>query len=88
MNTWQKCPREEKPRNDAIAVVISSVIMNCLDVEQGNDVSNLPSVITGLVLILASLIFRCGTELEEQNRSMNSEAEKRDGIESGNKESF
>ena len=53
-----------------VAVVIASVITVCLGVERGSDVSNLPGVITGIVLILASLIFRYGAELEEQNRSL------------------
>ena len=48
-----------------VAVVIASVITVCLSVEIGGDVSNLPGVITGIVLILASLIFRYGAELEE-----------------------
>ena len=53
-----------------VAIVIASVITVCLGVEQSGDVSNLPSLITGVVLILASLIFRYGAELEEQNRSL------------------
>ena len=48
-----------------VAVVIASVITACLGAE-GGDVSNLPSVVTGIVLILASLIFRYGAELEEK----------------------
>ena len=62
-----------------VAVVIASVITACLGAE-GGDVSNLPSVVTGIVLILASLIFRYGAELEEQNRSLISDGEKRDTI--------
>ncbi len=46
-----------------VSIVIASVITTCLGVK-GGDVSNLPSVITGVVLILASLIFRYGAELE------------------------
>lgn len=46
-----------------VSVVIASVIMVCFGVERNGDVSNLPSVITGVVLILASLIFRYGAEL-------------------------
>ena len=49
-----------------VSVVIASVITACLRAEQGGDVSNLPSVVTGIVLILASLIFRYGAELEEK----------------------
>ena len=47
------------------SIVIASVIMVCFGVERNGDVSNLPSVITGIVLILASLIFRYGAELEK-----------------------
>ena len=53
-----------------VSVVIASVIMVCLGVEKGGDVSNLPSVVTGIVLILASLIFRYGAALEARNRSL------------------
>ncbi|MGN0320500.1 MAG: hypothetical protein ACI4D1_06280 [Lachnospira sp.] len=63
-----------------MAVVIASVITTCLGTERGGDVSNLPSVITGIVLILASLIFRYGAELEEQNRSLTSDRENKDTI--------
>lgn len=59
-----------------VAVVIASVITVCLGVERNGDVSNLPSVITGIVLILASLIFRYGAELETRNRSLISDGEK------------
>ena len=58
-----------------VAIVIASVITVCLGVEQNGDVSNLPSVITGVVLILASLIFRYGAELEERNRARISDGE-------------
>ena len=47
-----------------MAIVIASVITVCLGAEMDGDVSNLPSVITGVLLILASLIFRYGAELE------------------------
>ena len=53
-----------------VAIVIASVITVCLGAEMDGDVSNLPSVITGVLLILASLIFRYGAELEERNRSL------------------
>lgn len=53
-----------------VAVVIASVITVCLGVEQRGDVSNLPGVVTGIVLILASLIFSYGAQLEAQNRSL------------------
>ena len=59
-----------------VAIVIASVITVCLGVERSGDVSNLPSVVTGIVLILASLIFRYGAELEEKNRSLISDGEK------------
>ena len=48
-----------------VSIVIASVIMVCFGVERNGDVSNFPSVITGIVLILASLIFRYGAELEK-----------------------
>ena len=59
-----------------VAVLIASVITVCLGVERSGDVSNLPSVVTGIVLILASLIFRYGAELEEKNRLLISGGEK------------
>lgn len=59
-----------------VAIVIASVISVCLGVERGGDGSNLPSVITGIVLILASLIFRYGAELEARNHSIISDGEK------------
>lgn len=49
-----------------VAVVIASVIVVCLDAENTGDISNLPSLITGIVLILASMIFRYGAALEEK----------------------
>ena len=58
-----------------VAIVIASVITVCLGVEQSGDVSNLPSLITGVVLILASLIFRYGAELEERTRAQISDGE-------------
>ncbi|MDD5919305.1 MAG: hypothetical protein PUD73_09495 [bacterium] len=63
-----------------VPIVIVSVIMVCLGMERGGDVSNLPGVITGIVLILASLIFRYAAELEEQNRFLIFDREKRDAI--------
>ena len=69
-----------------VAVVIASVITVCLGVESSSDISNLPSVVTGIVLILASLIFRYGAELEKQNRAVSSDREKRDTLESRNTE--
>lgn len=52
-----------------VAVVIASVITVCLGVEKSGDVSSLPSVATGIVLILASLIFRYGAELEKRSHA-------------------
>lgn len=52
-----------------VAIVVASVITTCLGAERGGDVSNLPSVIIGIVLILASLIFRYGAELEKNDRA-------------------
>ena len=52
-----------------VAIVVASVITTFLGVERGGDVSNLPSVITGLVLILTSLIFRYGAQLENNDRT-------------------
>lgn len=51
-----------------VAIVIASVITTCLEAERSGDISNLPSVVTGIVLILVSIIFRYGSELEKQNR--------------------
>lgn len=48
------------------AAVIASTIAVCFGVERGGDLSDLPSVATGIVLILASLIFRYGAELEQK----------------------
>ena len=61
-----------------VAVVIAAVITACLGVEKGGDFSNLPSVVTGIVLILASVIFRYGAELEGQIRCLISDREKRE----------
>ena len=52
-----------------VAIVIASVIAVCLDAGKGGNVSRLPSVTTGIVLILASLIFRYGAELEKKNHT-------------------
>lgn len=49
-----------------VAVVISCVIVVCLGAEDTGDISNLPSLATGIVLILASMIFRYGATLEEK----------------------
>ena len=49
------------------AIVLASVITMCPGVERGGG-SNLPGVITSIVLFLASIIFRYRAELEEKNR--------------------
>lgn len=49
-----------------VAVVLSCVIVACLGAEDTGDISNLPSIATGIVLILASMIFRYGATLEEK----------------------
>ena len=57
-----------------VAVVIASVITVCLGAERSGDISNFPSLVTGIVLILSSLIFRYGAELEQRNRADIAEA--------------
>ena len=52
-----------------VSIVIASVITAILGAEKDGDVSNLPSVVTGIVLILASLIFRYGAELEKRSHA-------------------
>lgn len=49
-----------------VAVTISCVIVVCLGAEDTGDISNLPSVATGIVLILTAMIFRYGAALEEK----------------------
>ncbi|MGM9661075.1 MAG: hypothetical protein ACI3WQ_10795 [Faecousia sp.] len=51
-----------------VATVIACVIVVCLGAEDTGDISNLPSVATGIVLILAAMIFRYGAVLEEKNK--------------------
>ena len=58
-----------------VAVVIAAVVTVCLGAERSGDISNLPSVATGIVLILASLIFRYGAELEGGNHLQISDKE-------------
>ena len=58
-----------------VAVVTASVITVCLGVERSGDLSDLPSLMTGIVLILAYLIFRYGAELEERNHAAITEAD-------------
>lgn len=52
-----------------VAVVIASTITVGLGVERGGDISNLPSVVTGILLILVSQIFRYGAELEQRTHT-------------------
>ena len=49
-------------------IILVTAIFAVFDLPQpaGSDWSNLSGVFTGIVLILASLIFRCGAEPEEQ----------------------
>lgn len=56
-----------------VAAVISAVISACLDADEYGDMSNLPGLITGLVLILVSVIFRYGAELEGRTQARLSE---------------
>lgn len=49
-----------------VAVIISAVIYGCFDMKQPADWSNAVSVVLGIVLILASLVFHYGAELEMQ----------------------
>ena len=49
-----------------VAVVVVSVIGVCCNAEDVGGYSNLPSIATGIVLILASMIFRYGATLEEK----------------------
>ncbi|MDY4968831.1 MAG: hypothetical protein SO101_01020 [Lachnospiraceae bacterium] len=58
-----------------MAVVIASVITVCLGAERSGDISNFSSLVTGVVLILASLIFRYGAELEQRDRADITEAD-------------
>ena len=50
-----------------ISIVICSVISVCMGAGNISDAGNLPGIVTGIVLILASLIFRYGAELEEKS---------------------
>ena len=50
-----------------VTAVIASVIIVAFDAEPGRDISNLPELTTGIVLIITSLIFRYGAELEQKS---------------------
>lgn len=54
-----------------VAIVVATVITVCLGAERSGDISNLPSIVTGIILILASLIFRYGAELEKERDLQN-----------------
>ena len=49
-------------------IILIIAIFAAFDLPQpaGSDWGNLSGVFTGIVLILASLVFRCGAEPEEQ----------------------
>ena len=51
-----------------VAVTVVCVIGVCFNAEDTGNYSNLPSVATGIVLILASMIFRYGGALEEKSK--------------------
>ena len=53
-----------------VAVILSAVFYEVFDVAQTlrTDSGNLPSLTMGIVLILVSLIFRCGAELEGRKK--------------------
>ena len=50
-----------------VTAVIASVIIVAFDAEPGRDISNLPELTTGIALIITSLIFRYGAELEQKS---------------------
>jgi len=52
-----------------IAIAISETIAAIQGVKMVLEVSNLSCVVTGVILILLSLVFRYGAELEEKNKS-------------------
>ena len=49
-----------------VAAILSAVFCKFFDVTEPPDWSNLPSLTMGIVLILASLVFRYGAELEKR----------------------
>lgn len=53
-----------------VAVILSAVFYEVFDAAQTlrTDSGNLPSLTMGIVLILVSLIFRCGAELEGRKK--------------------
>ena len=51
-----------------VAVTVACIICVCFNAEDAGNYSNLPSVAIGIVLILASMIFRYGAVLEAKNK--------------------
>ena len=51
-----------------VAVIISAVIYSCFGMTNAPDWSNAVSVVMGIVLIMASLVFHYGAELEAKER--------------------
>lgn len=47
-----------------VAVIISAVIYGCFDLKKSTDWSNTVSIVLGIVLILMSLVFHYGADLE------------------------
>ena len=50
-----------------VTAVIATVIITAFDVSYEGNISNLPELTTGIVLIITSLIFRYGAELEQKS---------------------
>lgn len=54
-----------------VAVIIAAIVYECFGIEYSGDRSNEVSVVLGIVLILVSLVFRYGAELEaKEQRSL------------------
>lgn len=52
-----------------VALIVVAVLTVCMDVPDVDGIAgNLPGLVLGLVLLLASFIFQYGAELEEKNR--------------------
>lgn len=47
-----------------VAVIVSAVVYGCFGLENADEWSNASTVVLGIMLILASLVFRYGAELE------------------------
>ena len=52
-----------------VSAVIASAIILTFDVGYKRDISNLPELTGGIVLIIASIIFRYGAELEQKSNA-------------------